>query len=60
MAQIAVGVPALLLSVFAVVLAYRLTGRSLATPAPWLVVGGILAVFAVYFGRILLRPRNSK
>ncbi|MBI5443091.1 MAG: hypothetical protein HY900_17985 [Deltaproteobacteria bacterium] len=62
MVKLAVGVPALLLSLFGTVLAFRLRHRSLADPVFWFTLAGVLAVFAAYFGHIawtLRRLRRS-
>lgn len=57
--QIALGVPALLVIVFGLVLAYRWAGRPLGDVDFWFVLAAVLAVFGVYFGRALVAVRRA-
>jgi hypothetical protein len=57
--QLAVGLPALLLVVFGVVLGYRLAGRPLGGVAFWCVLAPVVGAFALYFIRAILRLRRA-
>ena len=53
MLRVAAGVPALILSLFGVVLAFRMTGHTLGDWSFWAVLLGILVGFGVYFAYAL-------
>ena len=57
--QLAVGLPALLMVVFGVVIGYRLVGLPLGGVAFWCVLGPVLGAFALYFGRAILHLRRA-
>ncbi|GAB4260129.1 MAG: hypothetical protein Kow0092_08790 [Deferrisomatales bacterium] len=57
--QLVMGVPALIVSVFGLVLAYRLAERPLGDAAFWGFLGAIGVVFGAYFGHALLSLRKT-
>jgi hypothetical protein len=59
LAQLILGVPAILVIVFILVAGYRLTGRSLGDLIFWLVLLTILVVFGVYYVQAFLLLRRS-
>lgn len=60
LAKLAVGVPALLISLFASVLAFRLAKRSLGDPLLWFTALGVIVVFGAYFGHSVFRLRKLR
>jgi TRAP-type C4-dicarboxylate transport system permease small subunit len=57
--QLAVGVPAFLLVLLGIVLGYRLARRDLGGVAFWCVLAPVVAGFAVYCARAILRLRRT-
>ncbi len=57
--KIAAGVPGLILSIFGLLLAYRLANRPFGDCEFWFALLGIVAVFAAYFGYCAWGLRKS-
>ena len=57
--QLVLGVPALVLILFGLVLGYRLAGRALGGPGFWGLLIPVVLVFVVYYGRALWALRRS-
>jgi hypothetical protein len=55
---VAVGVPALVVAVFGLVLGYRLAGLPLGDGRFWWVLGPVGGAFALYFGHAILCLRR--
>ena len=60
MSKIAVGVPGLLVSLFGVLLGFRISNRPLLDPILWFTLAGVAAVFAGYFLHVLRKLRRLR